>query len=83
MLLCSLPAVSCAFGSYQTTRESVRVFDGEGYREIYSTCQACPVSTYSDEIGSSSCRHCPAHHQTRSTGSSSEEDCYSQSYNSI
>ena len=58
--------------------ERQRVFNGEGFKEKYATCRACPVGTYSDVIGSSKCRRCPSYHQTRSQGSSSEQDCFSK-----
>ena len=58
--------------------EGVRVFNGRGYRERYSTCQACPIGTFSDEIGASSCHQCPIFHRTRFQGSSSGKDCFSE-----
>ena len=70
--------VGCEHGSYQSTTERTRVFDGQGVSERFPWCRPCPVGSYEDRVGSTGCTPCPEFHRTNSPGAKSVDECFSK-----
>ena len=75
----SILAVSCERGRVSVETELSRIVNGVGYSENVPVCQACPLDTYSDTLGSPACLSCPKYHTTDSTGATSIHDCLRKS----
>ena len=67
--------MSCERGQISTEIEHSRIVNGVGYTENVAVCEACPLDTYADGLGSTACLPCPKYHTTTSTGATSIEEC--------
>ena len=48
---------------------------GEFYDLSESSCQACPLDTYQDVVGTLECKRCPPNTTTTQTGARQLGDC--------
>ena len=67
--------MSCERGQFSTEMEQSRIVNGIGFSENVPVCEACPLETYADKLGSVECLPCPKYHTTLSTGATSVEEC--------
>ena len=67
--------MSCERGQFSTEMERSRIVNGIGFSENVPVCEACPLETYADKLGSVECLPCPKYHTTLSTGATSVEEC--------
>ena len=79
--------MSCERGQFSTEMERSRIVNGIGFSENVPVCEACPLETYADKLGSVECLPCPKYHTTKyhttlSTGATSVEECLRE-YTSI
>ena len=67
--------MSCERGQFSTEMERSRIVNGIGFSENVPVCEACPLETYADKLGSVECLPCPKYHTTLSTGATSIGEC--------
>ena len=67
--------MSCERGHFSTEMERSRIVNGIGFSENVPVCEACPLETYADKLGSVECLPCPKYHTTLSTGATSVGEC--------